>query len=76
MKSGSAAFVPVKRLAEESENPEIYVLLPMAFTPSRLPDFGVQRIEFDDLKAFMTERPNLLPPRIGRWLTGDASPAS
>lgn len=76
VKSGASAYVPVARLAEESRGSEVFVFSTDDLYSEPPADFGVQRIEIDDLKRFMSGRPDLLPPRIGRWLAAGAKSAS
>jgi hypothetical protein len=73
VKSGSSAYVPVAELAAANPEAEIFVFSTEGLYGAPPGEQGVRTIERPELTEFMSAHPELLPPRISRWLGG--SPA-
>jgi hypothetical protein len=68
VKSGSSAYVPVAELAAANQTAEIYVFSTHGRYTEPPGEFGVREIELRQLVDFMGAHPELMPPRVGRWL--------
>ena len=65
VKSGDAQ-VPVPELAAEAGEAKAFAFGDKMSAPPE--QYGVERIGAEQIEQFMAERPELLPPRISRWL--------
>lgn len=68
VKSGDSAEVPIADLAAADPTAEIYVFSTDGLYSHPPHDFGVHEIRREQLVDFMGRHPELMPPRIGRWL--------
>lgn len=73
VKSGTSAHVPVAELAAKNPEAEVFVFSTDGLYSEPPAELGAREIELPELTAFMAERPDLLPPRIGRWLDPEGS---
>ena len=69
VKSGAGNPVPVPELAKAAGGAKPYVYSTHRAYSALPREHGVIEIEREELVAFMDAHPELLPPRIGRWLT-------
>jgi hypothetical protein len=72
VKSGGAQ-VPIPELAAEAGEAKAFAFGDKVSAPPA--QYGVEMIAAKQIEQFMTERPDLLPPRISRWLD-TSEPAS
>lgn len=68
VKSGSSNPVPVVELAEASGPAQAFAYSTHELYTERPDKHGVIKIKTADLVGFMESHPELLPPRIARWL--------
>ncbi|MGH8571182.1 MAG: hypothetical protein ACREX8_01225 [Gammaproteobacteria bacterium] len=70
VKSGGSNPVPVESVVEsvEKDNAEVFVFSTHNLYDGVPEDLGAIRITNEQLASFMAERPEILPPRITRWI--------
>lgn len=68
VKSGASNPVPIEDLTKAAGDAEIFVCSTHDQFSAPPQDYGARPILRADLVRFMAERPELLPPRIARWL--------
>jgi hypothetical protein len=69
VKSGENNLVPVEEVVSAVPNAEIFVCSTHDAYSAPPEEHGATAIRREHLVHFMADRPELLPPRISRWLT-------